>query len=75
MDMDRRMVPNGFYERVTLMSCTDESGRLRTVQETYLEDVILDYVHETLGTSTRFVASRLHVHQPTVWRVLLLDCW
>ncbi|GFS63902.1 hypothetical protein TNCV_1129041 [Trichonephila clavipes] len=48
--------------------------RSRTVRQTHLEDVILDHVEYTPGTSTRAVASRLHVNQPTVWRVLLLDC-
>ncbi|GFY34061.1 uncharacterized protein TNCV_4982641 [Trichonephila clavipes] len=61
-------------ENGSFIASTDGRGRPRTVRQ-HLEEVILDHVDETPGTSRRAVACCLHVSQPTVRRVLLWDCW
>ncbi|GFW27131.1 hypothetical protein TNCV_93571 [Trichonephila clavipes] len=65
--LHRQLCENGLFN-----FNTDELSRRRTVRLTHLEEVILDCVDETPRTSTRTVACRLHVSQPTVWIVLLL---
>ncbi|GFV76810.1 hypothetical protein TNCV_4730301 [Trichonephila clavipes] len=60
----RRCMPNHkVFQRLHRQPC--ENGSF----------IILDLADETLGTSTRAVACRLHVCQATICRVLLLDCW
>ncbi|GFU60567.1 hypothetical protein TNCV_1729971 [Trichonephila clavipes] len=51
---------------VNFTASADGRGRSRTVRQTHLEEVILDHGDETLCTSTRALACRLRVSQPTV---------
>ncbi|GFU06970.1 hypothetical protein TNCV_503491 [Trichonephila clavipes] len=77
----RRMLNHKMFQRLYQQLCengsfitrTDEMCRSRTAQQTHLEKIVLEYVGETSGADTRTLTCSLHVYQPTVWRVLLLN--
>ncbi|GFU50009.1 hypothetical protein TNCV_2362771 [Trichonephila clavipes] len=60
------------YENSSFVANINGRSISRTVRQTLLEEILLDHLDETPGTSTRAVACRLLVSQRTVWRVLLL---
>ncbi|GFW15389.1 uncharacterized protein TNCV_3740931 [Trichonephila clavipes] len=66
--LHRQLCENG-----SLIACTDGRSKSRIVKQTLLEKAILDQVDEKSGTSA--VTCRLLVRQPTVLRILLLNCW
>lgn len=63
--LHRHLCENGSF----IASCDGRTGT-RTVRHPNMEETILNIVDETPRTSTRAIARRVHVSQPTVWRVL-----